>query len=283
MKLFSLFCLMLSVPLALNSTVAKFSLAQVSPAAQPQKVKLYVVDGTNGRKENNLAMGILYDRYQGSKYYANGPQWDCRDCHTIMMDTAKDMCTSLRSGEATHIALSGNSRGSYLTRAALVKAQQEVCPDLNPESKLVWGGFIDPIPWGMQESNIVNNWGGWKRGVPGINIVKEINTPGFWTVIDNGNLCKAESFAVQHLPTVVVNSCHGDLNGGSTTQPSMQDFLLGKLIGSATQVNGMTFSPLPPEVKAPHSCWEEWQGWWKFGRWVSKCGVARVSERPAFN
>lgn len=244
------------------------------------KIKLYIIDGTNARKADNFTMAQLYDRYTGPKYYADGPAWDCADCYTIMMAMANDMCNSLRAGSATRIALAGSSRGAFLVRAALVTAQRDVCPALNPESVLSWGGMVDPVPWAMRESEIVNSWGGWKAGVPGINIMKEVSTPGAWTLIER-SLCKVESFAAPYLPSVVVNACHGELNGGNPTAPRMNDFLLERLITSAEAVPGMVFASHPPHVDAPFAWWEQWRTtWWIFGYWETVSGIARVSYRP---
>jgi hypothetical protein len=250
----------------------------VKPAVQTngaRKVKLFVIDGTDATKAGNYAMGVLYDRYQGPKFYYDGSPRLCENCAETMTKAATNMCDSLRSGEATHIALAGGSRGAYLIRAALIKAQRDLCPDLNPESKLVWGGFVDPIPWAMQESNLVNDWGNWKQGVPGLNIVKEKNGRGLL-----GLPCNWQSFPARYLPTLSLDVCHGWLNGQSTQSPSMQDFILGRLITNATtSVPEMVFSPIPPFVQDPYGCWVEIPGL----PFLNQCGIAKVRERPASN
>jgi hypothetical protein len=266
----TLLSMVLGIPFLLNGTLSQFSTANAQQVAQQangaRKVKLFIVEGTNGNKEGNYAMGVLYDRYQGPKFYSDGPAWDCHNCGEILMKTANNMCDSLRSGEATHIALAGSSRGSYLTRASLVKANRDLCPELNPESKLVWGGFVDPVPWGMREFNLVKDWGDWKPGVPGLNIVKERNGYALW-----GGFCNMQSFPVRYLPTLMLDVCHGWLNGQSTQSPSMQDFILGRLIENAKVVPEMVFSPIPPEVAEPYACWVELP-------WLKQCGLARVKQ-----
>jgi hypothetical protein len=268
----------LGMPFLFHGAAIKPSVAQGEPVAQvngARKVKLFIVEGTDGNKAGNFAMGVLYDRYQGAKFYNDGPPGDCKNCGEIMVKTATNMCDSLRSGEATHIALAGSSRGAYLTRAALIKAQRDICPELNPESRLVWGGFVDPIPWAMQESNLVNDWGNWKKGVPGLNIVKEKNVRGLL-----GLPCNWQSFPARYLPTLSLDVCHGWLNGQSTQSPSMQDFILGRLIANAsTSVPEMVFSPIPPHVSDPYGCWVEIPGL----PFLNQCGIAKVRERPAVN
>jgi hypothetical protein len=119
---------------------------------------LYVIDGSDTNESHRSTMYRLAQSLSGAgrKHYVAGVNggiiWDRSDIARREW-LSQTVCDDLRDG-VTRIALAGYSRGAILVLAGIGGAQ-DLCPEYDPMSKVVWVGLLDAVDTGI----------GWQLGL----------------------------------------------------------------------------------------------------------------------
>jgi hypothetical protein len=76
--------------------------------------KLYAFDGTNSYEIHHNSLFHVYERWNGPKYWRNGPNLLAMDINTIYNDGVAAICADVRAFRVNEVFLMGYSRGAMV-------------------------------------------------------------------------------------------------------------------------------------------------------------------------